>query len=643
MVFYLIRVKYISTMYFKKYYLSIVLIYVLIILFLNHFLPKTAFATSDPIGIWTATTPLEYSVASHTSTIYSNRLFVIGGATNFVFPTISYNTLDGSGSLQAWTYNTYDFPDPNGIYWHSTILNNDFIYILGGATFPPPNSTAKVYLGNIGSGEINNWTLLNGLPEAWSLGNSVIVNNHIFFAGGFKSIEGSIIEYNSKLLFAQINPINGTLGSWELAGNLPSEIAGFGMIASGNKITVIGGGKNGDPFSYLSSVAEYIVNDDGSLTGPSYRSPLIRPLFRPSVAKIGNYVVSVGGESIKDGDNEIIKSVYYAPIDENGSVGEWQISNNSLPEVRSGGSLTATNTHLYYTGGTVGGSYYNTVYYASFNGGGPEITPEPTPPPPGSNYFELPIYYEGRLNSTQTQFNSAFWGRLTAAFDHTYEKKVFRPFNGDTYYREDCPKGVVGISCYDSHNGTDFSTIKDNNGVITNQDVFSAAVGTVEFSSLHDENTCDPGSGGFGCVVITKYDNTPGGTLFTLYAHLEKILVNQGDNIGIETKIGNMGKTGCGSCGKHLHFGVIKEIPSLILQSHKMSKKDWEDLLFQIKPFKEEARYTPFCTYKAPNGMRFSFQDPSGWNSLDEDPWSLSKVDGGCSLTSPYLWKYNIN
>src|SRR3989344_6844197 len=94
MVFYLIRVKYISTMYFKKYYLSIVLIYVLIILFLNHFLPKTAFATSDPIGIWTATTPLEYSVASHTSTIYSNRLFVIGGATNFC---ISHNLVQHFG------------------------------------------------------------------------------------------------------------------------------------------------------------------------------------------------------------------------------------------------------------------------------------------------------------------------------------------------------------------------------------------------------------------------------------------------------------------------------------------------------------------------------------------------------------------
>lgn len=38
----------------------------------------------------------------------------------------------------------------------------------------------------------------------------------------------------------------------------------------------------------------------------------------------------------------------------------------------------------------------------------------------------------------------------------------------------------------------------------------------------------------------------------------------------------------------------------------------------------------------------FSFQNPSGWAGGGDDPWSLPKADGGCDVSSPYLWKYDV-
>lgn len=258
----------------------------------------------------------------------------------------------------------------------------------------------------------------------------------------------------------------------------------------------------------------------------------------------------------------------------------------------------------------------------------PTATPTPTPYPT-IGPFELPVNYTDRGNNTPTQFKNAFWNRLTAAFDHVFSPGTFRPFTGDSYKPNICPVGAFGISCYDSHNGTDFSQIGG-------QDVYSVSTGTVSFTSDHDSSTCTPNKGGFGCVVIINYSN---GT-YGLFAHLDKIFVQTNDTVYPTSIIGEMGKTGCPKCGEHLHFGVLQSLGSPFLIK-TMSRANWQELLYQIKPLTAPV-YKPYCSYTAPNGAMFSFQDPNGWVGIDADPWSLSKTLGGCGVSSPYLWKYAI-
>jgi hypothetical protein len=80
--------------------------------------------------------------------------------------------------------------------------------------------------------------------------------------------------------------------------------------------------------------------------------------------------------------------------------------------------------------------------------------------------------------------------------------------------------------------------------------------------------------------------------------------------------------------------------------SKKMSKKDWSELIYTLQPKPEKPPIgpnpQPFCTYKSPNGMRFGFQDPTGWKGSETDPWTLTKKEKGCEIESPYLWKFDV-
>lgn len=261
----------------------------------------------------------------------------------------------------------------------------------------------------------------------------------------------------------------------------------------------------------------------------------------------------------------------------------------------------------------------------------PSPTPTPTPTPiPTIGPFELPFNYPQRLNNNPLSFKNAFWNTLTAAFDHVMSEGIFRPFTGSTYSQKDCPTGRLGITCYDSHNGTDFSTFGG-------QEVFSVGSGRVAYTSEHTNTSCTPNKGGYGCVVIVEYPRNN----FGLYAHLDRIFVNTDQQVEPSTLIGEMGATGCPNCGEHLHFGIMQSISTINSVTKRMSRKDWKELLYKIKP-DQSPRYRPACTYTAPNGIAFAFRDPSGWKGNDIDPWGKPKIKGGCGITSPYLWRFEV-
>ena len=77
----------------------------------------------------------------------------------------------------------------------------------------------------------------------------------------------------------------------------------------------------------------------------------------------------------------------------------------------------------------------------------------------------------------------------------------------------------------------------------TGQPIYAAETGKVEASGWN--------SGGYGYYIIINH----GGGLKTLYGHLSKILVKNGQNLSRGSVIGAIGSTGR-STGPHLHFEI---------------------------------------------------------------------------------------
>lgn len=104
------------------------------------------------------------------------------------------------------------------------------------------------------------------------------------------------------------------------------------------------------------------------------------------------------------------------------------------------------------------------------------------------------------------------------------------------------PATCTGTWMY-GHDGIDLNRGAGNTDC--NDPVYAAGIGTVVFAQV---------SSGWGKLVRIRH-NTPEGVRYTLYAHLNSMLVSVGQEVVRGQQIGAIGNTGTGSC--HLHFGVL--------------------------------------------------------------------------------------
>lgn len=108
--------------------------------------------------------------------------------------------------------------------------------------------------------------------------------------------------------------------------------------------------------------------------------------------------------------------------------------------------------------------------------------------------------------------------------------------------------GLEDLNPLRIHHGVDFPNP-------TGSPVRAAGSGTVAFAST-PENPVWGNSASYGNVVIIEHDfGWNGEVIYTLYAHLEKTLVNTGDVVATGDVIALSGNTGR-SLGPHLHFEV---------------------------------------------------------------------------------------
>jgi hypothetical protein len=146
---------------------------------------------------------------------------------------------------------------------------------------------------------------------------------------------------------------------------------------------------------------------------------------------------------------------------------------------------------------------------------------------------------------TPTQENSCdpFTADFCVTTGHfVLQRPIYPPANDriDSSY----PYGSTANGTRDPHHGVEFSNASGT-------PVHAAAEGSVIFAGADGEAIYSPWPNYYGNLVVIQHPDE----LFTLYAHLSKIDVKEGQRVFAGQKIGEVGSTGV-AIGSHLHFEV---------------------------------------------------------------------------------------
>ena len=195
------------------------------------------------------------------------------------------------------------------------------------------------------------------------------------------------------------------------------------------------------------------------------------------------------------------------------------------------------------------------IYFARTDGG---------PPTP---FLDLPFEYTNFGEATLANKGGRGPGRVNAWFDHTYPNYGRnynltlwngRIYTGAEQTYDDC---LSYGTCYDGHNGIDFSYADPQPNEPGNQPlpIRPAAGGAISETVTACTDSCRYGScsacGAYGNYIIVNHRNH----YFTRYAHLREVYVSEGQSVTTADTLGIMGATGHvegRGDGTHLHLSV---------------------------------------------------------------------------------------
>ena len=207
------------------------------------------------------------------------------------------------------------------------------------------------------NGSLGVWTKnANSLLVPAFNGKSVVVNGYILLFGGTGSTTVQVAKTKN----------GGATEAWIVSSStLPTALSSMGVATANGYVYVVGG-----IVATTTQVATYYapVSNDGSLGSWITGTPLPAPRSQMEAVVSNGYIYVVGGNSTNGISPQ--SSVFYAKLNEDGSIGAWQ-SANALPVARRFLGSVVANGYLYATGGFgPGNGSLASVNYAQINSDG---------------------------------------------------------------------------------------------------------------------------------------------------------------------------------------------------------------------------------------------------------------------------------
>lgn len=211
-------------------------------------------------------------------------------------------------------------------------------------------------------GQVGSWTTSpNALPDTLTSPGYVTYNGYAYVLGGFNNDPWSDAVYYSKL------NADGTNDAWVTNDNaLPHVVGAPSAVAYNGRMYVMGGYGGG----FQDVVYYATINNDGSLgTWTTSPNALPVPIYQSSAVAVNDRLYMFGGTT--QAVDPATDAIFTAPINGDGSVGTWTTSSSTLPAELSRAASAYHDGWIYLAGGGTNSADRSTgVYYAKLNSDG---------------------------------------------------------------------------------------------------------------------------------------------------------------------------------------------------------------------------------------------------------------------------------
>ena len=360
-----------------------VLVFSFISLFLLAGMQATVFAaTPGTVDPWVKSpNSLPAQIEKPATVTVNGFIYAIGGSDGICRSEVQISQIANDGSVGAWSNSPNSLPQ--GLCASSAVTYGGYIYVMGGTVVDAFGATVNVvYYTHVNNdGSIDPWqTSANALPQPRNSYTAVVNNGYIYVMGGSSGATNHDTVY-----YTHVNN-DGSIDPWQTSANALPQPVNRGMsVVSNGYVYVMGGINNDIPALILNTVYYAPLNNDGTV-GTWITSPVTLP---DNIAGAGaivqdNYIFIMGGYNVSAGDSS--NKVYSAPINSDYSNGIFTQSTNSMIDQLTQFGVVNNNGIVYVVGGyhyiSVPPSQYisSEVYYTNVTGA-PTLPPTPTPDP----------------------------------------------------------------------------------------------------------------------------------------------------------------------------------------------------------------------------------------------------------------------
>ncbi len=303
------------------------------------------------------------------------------------------------GDIGAWLTSS---SLPSVKAYSGSVAYNGYVYVLGGYN----GDGTDVYYAPLNSdGSVGGWILSDNALPAGLYGTVAVANNgYVYVIGGYDGAHSNDVYY------APLNS-DGSVGNWTAGADIPAAMIDIGAAVNNGYLYITGGNDGSGEFD---TVYQAQFNPDGSISNWVASNPM--PIATSGARSVvyNNYLYVIGGWNL----GTALNTVRYAPLNNDGSVGGWQIASNNMPAGLVMPSVVAYRGYLFVLGG-FNGAAQNNVYSAPFNSDGsvgnwttsPNSLPENIYAAASSQYNGFVYMIGGVVNSSIN--DSTYYAQLT--------------------------------------------------------------------------------------------------------------------------------------------------------------------------------------------------------------------------------------